>query len=206
MPKQKVSSKYVLKQSLKVFRSKGYNHTSMVDIAEACGLKKGSLYHYYKSKEELMKAVIEHMHEYFTREAFVHAYDEQLGAKQKFQLMADISETQYFASEYGCIFGNLALETAGVIPELFEKVKAFFEDWIAALSHVFSSKFSPEKAKELAEESVAEIEGAVMMMRIFNNKDFLKRANARILQRFEQNVVNQTTPPLKNKEEIIKHK
>ncbi len=193
MPKQKVSSKYVLKQSLKVFRSKGYNHTSMVDIAEACGLKKGSLYHYYRSKEELMKAVIEHMHEYFKKEAFIHAYDEQLGVHQKFQLLADITESQYFASEYGCLFGNLALETAGVIPELFAKVKAFFEDWIAALTHVFSTKFTPEKAKVLAEESVAEIEGAVMMMRIFNNKDFLKRANERILQRFEQIVVNETT-------------
>ena len=82
MPKQKVSAKYIIKQSLKVFRTKGYYATSMKDIADACDLQKGSLYYHFASKEELMKAVIGHLHEYYKREVFAHAYDERLGGRQ----------------------------------------------------------------------------------------------------------------------------
>ena len=185
MPKQKVDERYVVKQSLKVFRSKGYNHTSMQDIADACELQKGSLYHYFKSKEALMHAVIEYMHTYFTREAFKHAYDETLGNTQKLQILADICETQYFTSGSGCLFGNLALETAGTIPELSSMVKDFFTEWVNALQHIFSSKFDAATAQTMAQDSLAEIEGAVMMMRIFNDRNYLRRANARIVAKID---------------------
>ncbi len=37
-----------------LFREKGYHATSVRDIAESVGLLKGSLYHYIRSKEELL--------------------------------------------------------------------------------------------------------------------------------------------------------
>ena len=37
-----------------LFREKGYHGTSVRDIAESVGLLKGSLYHYIRSKEELL--------------------------------------------------------------------------------------------------------------------------------------------------------
>ena len=187
MPKQKVDLKFILKQSLKEFRKKGYNHTSLQDIADACGLKKGSLYHYFKGgKSELMAAVIKFMHDFYNKEAFSYAYDDSLGVEQRLRILANISEEQYYASESGCLFGNLALETAGTIPELEEMVKSFFSDWINALTHIYQQKYDEETARNLAKVSVAEIEGAVMMMRIFADKTFLKRAHQAILDRLHQ--------------------
>jgi len=37
-----------------LFAEKGYHGTSIQDLAQAMGLQKGSLYHYFKSKEELL--------------------------------------------------------------------------------------------------------------------------------------------------------
>ncbi len=185
MPKQKVSDKFIVKQSLLVFRKKGFYNTSMADIAEACGLLKGSLYHYFKSKEELMKAVINYLHNYYKNEIFILAYDEQLGIKQKLKMLADASENQFFASESGCLFGNLALETSGNIPEFSEMVKAFFIEWMKAMEHIYTQHYPPEKAKLLAQDSVARVEGAVMMMRLFNDKEFLRRAHLEIMNQLE---------------------
>lgn len=39
---------------------KGFNVMSFKDIAEACGLSKGNLYYYFKTKDELLKAVIDY--------------------------------------------------------------------------------------------------------------------------------------------------
>lgn len=185
MPKQKVSDKFIVKQSLLVFRKKGFYNTSMADIAEACGLLKGSLYHYFKSKEALMKAVIEYLHNYYKNEIFSLAYDEQLGIKQKLKMLADASENQFFASESGCLFGNLALETSGNIPEFSEMVKLFFIEWMKAMEHIYSEKYSPEKSRLLAQDSVARVEGAVMMMRLFNDKEYLRRAHRDIMNELE---------------------
>jgi TetR/AcrR family transcriptional repressor of nem operon len=43
----------VLEQALEVFRRKGLRATSMLDLARATGVQRGSLYHAYGGKEEL---------------------------------------------------------------------------------------------------------------------------------------------------------
>lgn len=193
MPKQKVSEKYVLKQSLKVFRRKGYYHTSMQDIAEVCGLTKGSLYHYYKGKEELMRAVLTFMHNYYVNEVFIIAYDKQLGLQQKLRFLVEASENQFFASENGCMFGNLALETSGNKPDFSDMVQHFFNDWKEAMFEIYKEKYDEQTAKDLAKDVVARIEGAVMMVRLYKDKEYLRRAHKDIIHQFENGSIEKAS-------------
>jgi AcrR family transcriptional regulator len=54
----------ILTTAARLFRQKGYNATSMNDLAKECGLFKGSLYHYFKNKEEILQDVIKPYFEY----------------------------------------------------------------------------------------------------------------------------------------------
>ncbi len=45
--------------ALKVFANKGYKATRTIDIAEAAGIGKGTIYEYFRSKEELIEAIFE---------------------------------------------------------------------------------------------------------------------------------------------------
>lgn len=45
--------------AVRIFREKGYHGTSMQDIAASVGILKGSLYHYIRSKEELLAQIFE---------------------------------------------------------------------------------------------------------------------------------------------------
>lgn len=55
-----MTDKYALKQqelfdkAAALFAEKGYHGTSIADLARAMDLQKGSLYHYFKSKEDLL--------------------------------------------------------------------------------------------------------------------------------------------------------
>ena len=49
----------ILTAAARIFREKGYHGTSVQDIAEAVGLLKGSLYHYIRSKEQLLARLFE---------------------------------------------------------------------------------------------------------------------------------------------------
>lgn len=48
----------VLEAALEVFVERGYTATNMVEIARRAGVSKGTLYLYYPSKAELLKAVV----------------------------------------------------------------------------------------------------------------------------------------------------
>ncbi|MCM3786081.1 TetR/AcrR family transcriptional regulator [Neobacillus mesonae] len=50
--------KHILITALQLFSTKGPAATSMQEIAELCGISKGTLYLHYKSKEELQESVV----------------------------------------------------------------------------------------------------------------------------------------------------
>lgn len=182
MPKQKVSVDFILKQSLRIFRQKSYHNTSIADIAEACGLLKGSLYHYFPSKEALMSAVIRYAHDYFKKEVFSIAYDKSLSPQEKIERMFKKSERALLSD--GDIMGNIGVETARVIPEFSDHIRDFFSEWINAVKTVFMEITNETDAQKLAEQTVAEFEGAVMMARIFRDPKFVHNAYDRLMDRF----------------------
>ena len=50
----------LLQIATRLFKEKGYRDTSMQDLADALGVQKASLYYYIKSKEELLRRLLEH--------------------------------------------------------------------------------------------------------------------------------------------------
>lgn len=57
--KREISQKRVLDAAAKIFRDKGYAGTTMRSIADMLDIKAGSIYYHYKSKEDLINAVME---------------------------------------------------------------------------------------------------------------------------------------------------
>jgi len=183
MPTQKISREFIINQAIKIFKRKSYHNTTMADIADACGVLKGSIYHYFQSKEVLMKAVIEHVHQYFKDNVFIHAQNGKLGASQKMEQLVDMAENLFFGPEGGDILGNVGIETAHVIPEFREPIRQFFTDYMSALETIFKEKYPGEMAKELAVQSISEVEGALMLSRIFGDRQYFIDANRRLIEK-----------------------
>ncbi|MBW4838874.1 MAG: TetR/AcrR family transcriptional regulator [Paenibacillaceae bacterium] len=55
--------KLILRAAMQLFAAKGSSATSMQEIAEACGMSKGSLYLHFKSKEELERSLFEYCYQ-----------------------------------------------------------------------------------------------------------------------------------------------
>jgi AcrR family transcriptional regulator len=49
----------ILKAACHLFLTKHYEKTTMLDVMQALGIAKGTIYHYFKSKEALLEAVVE---------------------------------------------------------------------------------------------------------------------------------------------------
>lgn len=58
-PRKEMVREQLIDLAAKVFDEKGFERCSMADIAKAVGLGRSALYHYFKSKDEILTAIIE---------------------------------------------------------------------------------------------------------------------------------------------------
>ena len=56
-----VTEKAILDTAKRLFLEHGYEHVTLQDIAEACGLTRGAIYHHFHGKEEMLDAVTTYM-------------------------------------------------------------------------------------------------------------------------------------------------
>ncbi|RJP35456.1 MAG: TetR/AcrR family transcriptional regulator [Actinobacteria bacterium] len=100
----------IIGNAFNVFRENGYANTKMSDIAEAAGISKGTIYLYFKSKEELLAKALETM---------LHLIQE----KAYGQLEA-IQDSEERLREFIHVFMGVFQEVAGVIGLLMEAISS----------------------------------------------------------------------------------
>lgn len=66
-----------------LFAEKGFDHTSTNEILEAVGIAKGTLYHHFKSKEDIMDAIIERQSEQMLTAARKTASDRGIPVEER---------------------------------------------------------------------------------------------------------------------------
>jgi len=179
---KKTSKEEILKESAKLFKIKGYYNTTMSDIASACGLLKGSIYHYFKSKDDIGLETLKYIHTYFNDDIFKISYQKNMTPTEQIKLVVKKTDYYFLNSEGGCLLGNLALEVSWSNIHFKNEIKEYFLNWEKALSAIFKNKFDDKKSNELAKEYVALIQGEIMMMNLYNDKErYLKVGKKMIL-------------------------
>ncbi|MEJ5307819.1 MAG: TetR/AcrR family transcriptional regulator [candidate division WOR-3 bacterium] len=84
MKKEKNVKEEILKKANQIFAKYGYEKTTMDDIAKAVGKKKGALYYYFRTKEDVFVEVIEREIIYLKEKLFQSIVDKKT-TKEKLQ-------------------------------------------------------------------------------------------------------------------------
>ena len=168
---KKTSREEILKNSIKLFKINGYYNTSMANIASACGLIKGSIYHHFKSKEEIGLESLKYIHQYFEDNIYKIAYLDNMTDKEKIKLFVKKTNDYFLNSEGGCLLGNLALEVSSENILFKDEIRAYFLAWERALVFILKNKYTEDIAQSLAKEYVALTQGSIMMMTLYNERE-----------------------------------
>lgn len=91
----------IVEAALKVFSEKGYDESTMDDVAEQLGVTKGALYPYFKGKNDLLEAVYS-----LTRSIFREALERSFEGRDfvgGMKVLLDWLNNQY-AKSYGLFF------------------------------------------------------------------------------------------------------
>lgn len=172
---KKTDSDAILDYAVGLFRQKGYRSTSMADIGKAAGLLKGSVYHHFPSKEAILIGAVERLSIHFQETVFTLAYDRSRSERERLCAMIDLIEA-YFREHKTCVMAHLAVEGMEDVPEAGDRVARFFVTWREAFAIVLAPRYGDAVAQSLAEDAIAQLEGAVIMLNIFNDMGSLDRA------------------------------
>lgn len=114
MTNKMIKKNEILKNSIELMYSKGYNGTSVKDITDAAGIPKGSFYTYFTDKENYAVDALN----YYAKEM----QSDQLKCLSNPELQAIERITTFFENSiavleskgyrYGCLIGNLCEEMA----------------------------------------------------------------------------------------------
>jgi AcrR family transcriptional regulator len=179
---KKTDKDAVIDAALTLFRMNGYHNTSMADISAACGLLKGSIYHYFPGKKELATAALDRVITETREKLFRPALDPAVPASARLASLAERVERYFLGREGGCVMGNLALEVGDAIPEFQERIRTYFNDWKEALATLLAGRYGRGRAEEMAEDIVARVQGAIMMMGVNKDDRPLRRAGRETVQ------------------------
>ncbi|MBK6267355.1 TetR/AcrR family transcriptional regulator [Marivirga sp. S37H4] len=182
MPLQKITPEEILYKSIKVFRRRGYYRTKMSDLAKEVGLTKGTFYHHFESKEDVMRKALMASIQWFETSLFSIAFEPQLSSKEKLEKMSEKAFKAFTDNEGGCIFANTILETAHVEDTFIKEILRFFELWKQALMEVFKEKYSNDQLTDVVQQIIGDIEGSIIIMQLHKDNLYLKRALNRSIE------------------------
>lgn len=161
---------------------KGFNVMSFKDIAEACGLSKGNLYYYFKTKDELLKAVIDYRLDNMRK--MLKEWEQKIPtALERLQryMQIMINETSQVIN-YGCPMGSLNTELAKGQPELQAISRAQFDLFKSWLKKQFKQFMADKTAEHYALRLMARTQGVVVIAQAYQDKRFIKREAEEINQ------------------------
>jgi TetR/AcrR family transcriptional repressor of nem operon len=175
----------LLHTAARLIHERGYTAVSVADICDAAGLKKGSFYHFFPSKLEL---VLETLDRYSAQygEILDRALDPALSAREQIGRMFGLLSDALFSNfrtcgvMRGCPLGNLALEMADRDPQIREKIEQIFGQWRTRFERVIRvgverGEIPRVDAGRVAEAFVATAQGAILLAKTFNDPRMFDR-------------------------------
>jgi AcrR family transcriptional regulator len=141
---------------MRIFLEKGYHGTSIDDITQAAGVTKGALYWHFKSKEALLKTIIEEFEKQFLNGLIQAVKDVRGDTQDKFEKYFRYNAAfSYYNRELCVSFTTLAAELVGAHHGTEPEFRRIYKKYQKFLSHlilqgkkekVFKKEIDPDLA------------------------------------------------------------
>ena len=158
----------------RLFYEHGYDGTSFSDIVEASGLYRGNIYHYFKSKDDILEAVInQHLQEF---RALISQWEKE-HADPRARLLAFIDMITgrgVDLAQYGCPIGSLNIELGKDRRDLQKGARVLFDlfrDWLATC---FTELNRGDEAEGLALHLLGRAQGIAVIAHVYQDVKLLQ--------------------------------
>ncbi|WCJ62741.1 TetR/AcrR family transcriptional regulator [Agrobacterium tumefaciens] len=172
----------IIEKADALFYEGGFEATSFADIAAVVGISRGNFYHHFKTKDDILEAVIARRIQ-MTRMMLDGWQEESDGPRERILSFINMligNQTKIMA--FGCPVGTLCSELAKldhVAHHRAVEIFGLFRDW---LTGQFRELGAGDRAEALALHLLAWSQGAAVMANAFREETFIRNEVAGIEQ------------------------
>ncbi|NRA19729.1 MAG: TetR/AcrR family transcriptional regulator [Oceanospirillaceae bacterium] len=178
-----------------LFYQQGFSHTSFADIAKAVNISRGNFYYHFKSKDQILSAVIS------LRRSNTHLLLkkwELCTAQPNLRLLSFIQLLQLNQDNilrYGCPVGTLCAELIKLDHPANSDARMILTLYRTWLRRQFSALGHKTQADNLALHLLTQSQGIATLASAFNDRTYLSR-QILLLQQWLDKLLNQETIPV----------
>jgi TetR/AcrR family transcriptional regulator, transcriptional repressor for nem operon len=158
-----------------LFYRQGFEHTSFADIASAVGISRGNFYHHFKSKDEILSAVIDKrlVDRQIMTERWEAEVSDPLGRIDRFIEILLVNGEKIRC--HGCPIGTMTSELAKLDHAAQPDAVQLFSLFRVWLARQFTHLGRKADADRLALTLLSRSQGAATLYNAFQDRDFLDR-------------------------------
>ena len=176
----RMTRQHIVEAADNLFYQQGFDHTSFADIAKAVNISRGNFYHHFKTKDDILDAVIKIRLDN-TQQLLEQWEEENTSPEDRIKCYIKILLTNWTKiKNYGCPVGTLCTELAKLnhgSKTQAKKVFTLFRSW---LRQQFNLLGHTEEADVLAMHVLAWSQGVATMGNAFHDQGYVKREVARM--------------------------
>ena len=163
-----------------LFHRQGFAQTSLADIAESAGVPLGNVYYYFKTRDELLKAVLdERLALIRASRAGFEALPDPRGRLLAF--IASFDERAGDSTAFGCPVGGLCQEINKQDGASAEEAAALLRDGLEWVARQFRDMgFREAQARDFASRMIAARQGSILLANTFKDPRYIHRETARL--------------------------
>lgn len=186
MRKAERTRQFIIEKTAPLFNKKGFHGTSLLDITDATGLTKGSVYGNFKNKDELAIEAFRHNYFHLTQKI-----RENVNAAQS-AIEKLLAFTQFYKNNYlavfergGCAILNTGTDADDNHPLLKEEVKTSLVNWKKLLVKILNDGIQSGELKDINPGEfiyyfIALIEGSIFLAKTTGDISALLRNTERL--------------------------
>jgi len=178
--KGQLSQQRIVDAASALFYRQGYGSTSFAEVARASGIPKGNFYYYFKSKDDLLGAVIDAHLDAIRGRLAQWEHDEGDPRGRLKRLLLPLQSEADAITRWGCPVGSLNVELGKGSPDRKAHARAMLDLQLAWADRQMRALGHAATARELAIHLVGMIQGAALMGGVYADRDLLEAESARI--------------------------
>ena len=166
---------HIVEAADRLFYENGFEHTSFAAIADAVGISRGNFYYHFKTKDEILTAVLA-ARSSRTREMLAEWERDEPGPADRVRRFVEIVvANQVDIESYGCPVGTLTSELAKLDHPGRPHAVGLFELFRTWLRRQFEDLGFTAEADDFAMHVLAFSQGVAALSNAFHDGEFVQR-------------------------------